>query len=267
MRRIRAHQQAKQRGLRLFQLLVPSLLLTSSYALSGCGEDASSAEVAGATQNQGQGQQKQSGSQGQASYPEVKSMVLDILHSKEGMSTLQDTMSSPEFKRATAITDGDIQAAVEKTLQQGQNKHFLAEQMKDTQFAAAIVKAAEPQMMDIERQLMRDPSYQKDLLTLMKSPEFQQSQLELLKSPEYRKEVMKIMTEALQEPTFRLLFTDSMKEAVKAAGGGQQDKMGKEQASKGQEKGKDKEQGGGDKEKDDSGGDSGGDSEDSGGGS
>ncbi|MCY0874877.1 MAG: spore germination lipoprotein GerD [Firmicutes bacterium] len=259
MRSIRAHHQGDRRKFhRLFQLLVPSLLLASCYTLSGCGEDSAGADVAGASQNQGQ-QKQQSGSP--TSYPEVKSMVLDILHSKEGMATLQDTMSSPEFKRATAITNGDIQAAVEKTLQQGQNKHFLADQMKDTQFAAAVVKAAEPQMMDIQRQLMRDPTYQKDLLTLMKSPEFQQSQLELLKSPEYRKEVMKIMTEALQEPTFRLLFTDSMKEAVKAAGGGQQDKMDKQQQSK--DKSKDKDSGG---EKEEGGEDS--DSgEDSGGGS
>jgi spore germination protein D len=50
-------------------------------------------------------------------------------------------------------------------------------------------------------------------------------QFDLLKSPEYRKEVMKIMTEALEQPTFRLLFMDSLKQAVKETAGGQKENM------------------------------------------
>jgi len=236
------------------QALIYPLLLTATYALSGCGESSTSADVANSGQQQQTQQQKSSGSQ--ANYPEIKTIVLDILHSKEGMTTLKDTMSSPEFKRATAITNNDIQAAVEKTLQQGQNKHFLAEAMKDTQFAAALVTAAREQTLALQKQLMHDPTYQKDLLTLMQAPEAQQSQLELLKSPEYRKEVMKIMSEALQEPTFRLLFMDSMKEAIKTAGGGQKEQMGKSQSTAQGSKGKTPESSK-DQEKGESGGGSG----------
>lgn len=214
-----------------------SVILSSLFA-AGCGE---SGQGSASDEEQGQaGQKQQQQSGGKSGYPETKAMVLDILHSKEGMDTLKETISSPEFKRSAAITPDDVAGAVEKVLKQGQNQSFLAEQMKDTKFAAAVVKASRSQMTDIERQLMKDPEYQKELLTLMQSPEFMKSQFTLLKSPEYRKELMKIMTEALQEPTFRLLFEDSMKEAVKQAGGGQKEKMGQEQQGK-QKGGSDKE--------------------------
>lgn len=180
-----------------------------------------------------------------AGYPEIKTMVLDILHSQDGMTTIKDTISSPEFKRSAAITSTDVAAALEKSLSQGKNKSFLTDQMKDPQFAAAFVKAARTQMAGIQQDLMKDPAYQKQLLALMESPEYMKTQFTLLKSPEYRKEVMKIMTEALQEPTFRLLFTESMKEAVKSAGGGQAEKMGQQKKSQSQSSDSESKEGGG----------------------
>lgn len=243
----------------------PILLLSLFFLLTGCS-------AGGEQSTTGQSDQSQKQAAGKPTYPDIKTMVLDILHSKEGMTTLKDTMSSPEFKRSAAITEVDVQAALEKALSQGQNKSFLSSQMKDTKFAAAVVQSSRPQMVEIQKGLMHDPEYQKELLTLMQSPEFQQSQFELLKSPEYRKEIMKIMTEALQEPTFRLLFMDSMKEAVKAAGGGDKQKMGQQQQGKGSKKGgQDKKEkggsegGGGGEESGESGGGEGSESGESGG--
>ncbi len=246
-----------------FTKIMSPLFLTTTLFLTSCGlssgEQTANSETTG---NTGQ-QQANSQSGTKASYPDIKTMVLDILHSKEGMNTLKDTISSPEFKHQIAITPADISTAVEKTLNQGQNKAFLATQMKDTQFAAAVVKAAKPQMTEVQKQLMKDPEYQKSLLSLMASPENQQTQFHLLQSPEYRKEIMKIMTEALQQPTFRLLFMDSMKEAVKSAGGGnakqmtQQKSQGSSQGKSGDEKGS----GGGSDQGDSSGGGSEGSSE------
>ncbi len=225
-----------RRNTNIFKRTLPAILLIGSLTTTGCGMGGQgAADVSQSSDNpqQGQGQQQnKSSATDKVSYPEVKTMVLDILHSKEGMNTLKDTMSSPEFKKLSAVSEADVKAAVEKTINQGQNHSFLMQQMKDTKFADALVKASSTQMMDIQRQLMKDPEYQQQLVTLMKSPEFQKSQFELLQSPEYRKEIMKIMTEALQQPTFRLLFMDSMKEAVKQAGGGQKQEIGKDKGKK-----------------------------------
>ncbi|KYP79662.1 spore germination lipoprotein GerD [Ferroacidibacillus organovorans] len=234
---------------------------TSAEVSNASPQSGSSAPQSGSSSPQGQdgqatgqgGTQGAAGKSGQASsggtaYPDLKAMVLDILHSKEGMATLRDTMTSPEFKRLSVVTQADISTAVEKTLQQGKNKSLLTEQMKDPQFAAAVVNASKEQLTNVQKQLMTDPTYQKDLLALMKSPEYQKMQFDLLKSPEYRKEIMMIMTEALQLPTFRLLFQDSMKEAVKQAGGGDKEKMGKTEKPGASEKGEKGEKGKSDQE-------------------
>ena len=205
----------------LFKQRTSSILLISSLLLTGCG----SASASGST-NTESSNSNQSETSSTSGYPQIKAMVLDILHSKEGTTTLKDTISSPDFKRSAAISEVDVQKAVEKIVKtEDQKKTFLSQAMKDPQFSASMVEAARPQMTDLQKKLMKDPEYQKELLALMKSTDFQQMQFDLLKSPEYRKEVMKIMTEALDQPTFRLLFMDSLKQAVKETAGGQKENM------------------------------------------
>lgn len=231
----------------LFQKGATLLLVTSSLLLVGCSNKES--EVSASSNNSGES------TNGPANYPNIKTMVLDILHSKEGLATLKDTMSSPDFKQSTAVSATDVQKAVEKMVKsEDQKKTFLSQAMNDPKFSASMVEAAQPQLLQMQKQLMKDPEYQKELLALMKSPEYLQTQFDLLKSPEYRKEVMKIMTEALQQPTFRLLFMDSMKQAVQEAGGGQKAKMGTEKSKEKGKSGGGGESQGGEGESGDSGG-------------
>jgi spore germination protein D len=230
-------------------------LVLCSWAVASCGNSADMA--AQASDNSGQdaesenqtggGQQQRSvgAREGQANYPEVKAMVLDILHSKEGMDTLKDTLATPEFKKAAAVTQSDVADAVEKMLSQDKGKAFLSQQMQDPKFAAAFVTGSKDQMAAILQKLIKDPEYQQQLLTLMESPEFQKMEFTLFQSPEYRKEVMKIMTEALQDPAFAGPFDESMKRAVKASLGGDKNKLGQEegQQQSGQEKSEEKKPG------------------------
>ena len=213
----------------LFKRKASSIALISSLLLAGCGSTSASG-------NSGQESGSSNPTASSAGYPQIKAMVLDILHSKEGMNTLKDTISSPEFKQSAIVSEIDVQKAVEKMVKtEDKQKTFLSQAMKDPKFSSSMVEAALPQVTKIQKQLIKDPDYQKELLALMQSSEYQQMQFDLLKSPEYRKEIMKIMTEALEQPSFRLLFMDSLKQAVKEAAGGQKEKI---TGSKEQGKGK-----------------------------
>jgi len=232
-------------------------LVLGSWAVASCGNSADMAAQASDSSGQGSESENQSGGGqqqqqsagargGQANYPEVKAMVLDILHSKEGMDTLKDTLATPDFKKAAAVTQSDVADAVEKMLSQDKGKAFLSQQMQDPKFAAAFVTGSKDQMAAILQKLIKDPEYQQQLLTLMESPEFQKMEFTLFQSPEYRKEVMKIMTEALQDPAFAGPFEESMKRAVKASLGGDKNKLGQEeegQQQSGQEKSDEKKPG------------------------
>lgn len=215
-----------------------------------------------------QGGQMQGGSGGaqetdaKAEYNETKSMVLDILHTKEGMDALKDIVRDPTFKHSLALNETDVQIAMQKALTDGTNHVTLMEQMKNPKFATVLAKSFKNDHEKIIKNLMKDPEYQEMVLTLLKSPDYQRMLYDLMKTPEYRKQTMTIMTQALQNPEFRLVFMELIQESIKAGvtertpnekkkmgqleeGGGEE---GKKKEEGGEEGGKKKEEGGGGEE-------------------
>ncbi|WP_018131491.1 spore germination lipoprotein GerD [Effusibacillus pohliae] len=184
-------------------------------------------------------------------YNQTKAMMLDILHSKEGIDTLKDIVKEPTFKQSIVITDHDMTTAIVKTLNDEKTqKRILEAQMKDPQFAATMVKTAKKEHETMLKQLMKDPEYQQSMLALMKSPDYQQMMLSVMQSPQYRQQVMKMMAESLQNPEFKLVFMDVVKEAIRSGAG--VSKMGAEEQGQKKEEGRTKkkeQEGGQDKEK------------------
>lgn len=177
-------------------------ILISCLVLTGCGGQAgASAGSAGA-----------SGSQ--PDYSGTKQMVLDILHSGDGKKALSEVLQDKSLKAQYLVSQTDLSTAMEKALTSGQNKSLLTEQLKDPKFAAALAKAIQPELIDQQKQLMKDPAYQKDMMVLLKSPDFSKQLETLTQGPEFRGQIMKVMTEALQTPSFRMQFQDALKQAV-----------------------------------------------------
>ncbi|WP_074950929.1 spore germination lipoprotein GerD [Alicyclobacillus macrosporangiidus] len=151
---------------------------------------------------------------GQQDYGTTKQMVVDILHSAEGRGAIAEALRDPSTKQKLALSEMDVAQALEKQLQSQKNQSFLAQQVKDPQFAATLAKSIQPELMQMQKQLLKDPQYQKDMLVLLKSPEFSQHLQGLMQTPEFRGQIMKVMTDALQTPSFRTQFEDALKRAV-----------------------------------------------------
>lgn len=151
---------------------------------------------------------------GQQDYGTTKQMVVDILHSPEGKSAVEEILKDPSIKSQIIVSNTDISKAIEKSLSSKQSQSFLTEQAKDPEFAAALAKAVQPELTATVKQLMKDPEYQKEMLALMQSPEFTTYLQTVMQSPQYRGQVMQIMTDALQTPSFRMQFQDALKKAV-----------------------------------------------------
>ncbi|WP_232463524.1 spore germination lipoprotein GerD [Tumebacillus avium] len=170
--------------------------------IGGCG-----------SQPQGSGGSQETDAKAQ--YNETKQMVLDILHTKEGMDTLKDIVRDPQFKRSLAINETDVQVAMLKALTDGSAHATLEEQMRNPKFASALAKSFKKDNESVLKELLRDPEYQEMMLVLLKSPEFTQNLYDLMKTPEYRKQTMAIMTQSLQNPEFKLLYLDLLKQAIR----------------------------------------------------
>lgn len=190
-----------------------------ALVVAGCGTSGLGADVSAA----GGGQE----------YGATKQMVVDILHSQEGKSALEDVMKDPTFKQQLVISDADITKAITASIESKKTQSFLADQAKDPKFAEALAKAVQPELIQTNKQLMKDPEYQKDMLTLLQSPEFTQNLQTLFQGPQFRNDIMKIMTQAMDTPSFRMKFQDALKQAVSDAmkstgGGGGEDKKSSE---------------------------------------
>lgn len=199
-----------------------STLALGIFAIVGCGASGAGADASAATQ---------------PDYGATKTMVLDILHSQEGKTALQDVMKDPTFKQQMVVSEADISKAVTASIESKKTQSFLSDQAKDPKFAAAMSKAVQPQLISTTKQLMKDPEYQKDMLVLLKSPDFTKFLQDLMNSPDGRKQIMAVMTEALDTPSFRMKFEQSLKQAVsdtmKSSGGGGGGGGGKKQSGGG----------------------------------
>lgn len=187
----------------------PSLSLVAALffliSLAAC----SSGSSTGGAQNQTTG--------AQTDYNQTKSMVLDILHTKEGKQAIKDLLQDPSFKQSVIINEHDVTTALNKSLTDGNNRSLIEAQMKDPKFAAALVESTKKEHTQLLKSLLKDPEYQKNLLTVLQDPQYTQYQTSLFRTPTVRQEIQKIMMESMQNPQFKALFIQTVKENLGAA--------------------------------------------------
>lgn len=173
-----------------------------SLALTGCG-----AETSG-------------GGNQQTSYKDMKSMVIDILKTEDAQKALQESSQqlsgySASASKLMSIQDQEqVRLAVKEVLVSPEYDKVLKKLMVDTRFAGEFAKAVNKQNKDIHKELLKDPSYQEDLIKVMKAPEMEKIILETLQSSKYKKQVMSLMQESMGNPLFRVEVLDLMKKAV-----------------------------------------------------
>ncbi|SEP09515.1 spore germination lipoprotein GerD [Paenibacillus sp. OV219] len=168
----------------------------------------------------GCGSQPSSSSSEPISYKDMKTMVIDILKTEDAQKALQESASATtgnngSSARILSVQDQEqMRMAVKETLVAPEYSKTIEKLMTDPRFAGDFAKAVNKQNKQIHKDLLKDPTYQKDLIQVMKSPEMDKMILEVLQSTQYRKQVMSIMTESMQSPLYRLEILDLLKKAV-----------------------------------------------------
>lgn len=193
--------------------------------LSACGSDTQASSSAGGN-----------------TYKDTKSMVLDILKTEDGRKAIQDATiaSNNKLQSLSAGDTNQLQLAVKDVLTDTQNNQFLKNMIKDPKFAGQFAKAIVQDTKQLQKDLIKDPEYQKQLLDAMKNPDYEKMLLDTMKSTPYRTQVKAVIQESLQSPLFRLELMELMKKVL------QEESMPKEQQSqKGEKAGQKQGQGGG----------------------
>lgn len=181
-----------------------SCLLGMSLLLASCG-----AESGG------------SSSGGQMSYKEVKTMVIDILGSEEAQkamekaSTAQFGDSTLQMKSMTPSDQAQLRIAVKDVLTSPEYSTVLEKIMKDPKFAGEFAKAVSKDNKQIHKDLMKDPTYQKELVDMFKTPEMNRILSDSMKTTDVRKVIMSSVTESMENPLFKLQIMELLQSVVK----------------------------------------------------
>ncbi|HEX7055669.1 MAG TPA: spore germination lipoprotein GerD [Bacilli bacterium] len=165
-----------------------------------------------------------SGGGGMMSYKETKAMVIDILNTEDAKKIIQKSISQSEQESQGAGGGGSkllstpqgkqIHQAVKEVLADPAYPKMLKDMMTDPKFAGDFAKAIKKENKEIQKDLMKDPEYQKLVFDAMKNPDFAKMLLDVMKGPEYRKQAMSIMKESLESPLFRMELMDLFKKVL-----------------------------------------------------
>lgn len=171
--------------------------------VGGCGMSDTGADV--------------SGSSGGGNYSQTKQMVVDILNSKDGQEALLQTMTNPEFKSQVIASPNDVKKAMTQFIESSQGKTFLSEAAKDPTFAAALAKASQPELKTTIQELMKEPSFQQDMLVLLQSDEFTKNLQTMMQGPQFRSDLQKLILQTMQSPTYQVHFQAMLQQAIQKA--------------------------------------------------
>ncbi|MFD0674965.1 spore germination lipoprotein GerD [Cohnella sp. GCM10027633] len=204
------------------------------------------------------GQESSGGGGNQVSYKEVKSMVIDILGSEEAQkalekaSTAQYGESTLQMKSMTPQDQEEVRIAVKDVLTSEGYETVLKKLMVDPKFAGEFAKAVSKDNKQIHKDLMKDPTYQKELVDMFKTQEMQKIMTDSMKTPDVRKLVNSSVTEAMQNPLFKLEIMKLLQVVVKEeltpdteSKGKKDEQSGGEEQQSGGEEGGSGEEGGG----------------------
>ncbi|WP_158630143.1 spore germination lipoprotein GerD [Cohnella sp. AR92] len=179
-------------------------LIGVTVSLSGCGAESSGG-----------------GGGEQMSYKDVKSMVVDILGSSEGQEALQKASvakygsSGLHMQSLTPQDQEEVRTAVKDILTSPEYDKVLQGIMTDTKFAGEFAKAVSKNNKDLQKELLKDPSYQKELVNVLKGKDMQAVMFEAMKTTEYRTQMMSAVQEAVQNPIFKLELMKILQDVVK----------------------------------------------------
>jgi hypothetical protein len=151
-------------------------------------------------------------------YRDMKQMVIDILKTEDAQKALQEQsrITGPGgFQMLSASDRENIRLAIKEVLLSPDARTVLEELMTDTRFAGEFAKAVNKENKQIHKDLLKDPSYQQDLVNVFKGPEMEKVILDALGSTNYRKRIVTIMQESLQSPMIKLQMYELLRQAVR----------------------------------------------------
>ncbi|WP_161946657.1 spore germination lipoprotein GerD [Ureibacillus xyleni] len=176
------------------------------------------------------------------SYDEVKKMVIDAVQTEDGKKAIRQLLEDPSFRELIVLEHDQIETAINTTLLSKDAEEFWKKTYEDPKFKEAMAKSMKEQQTEIMKDLIKNATYQEDLVKFFGQADMQKELETVLKSSTLRKQMEEVVMETLQDPLLQTQWIDIIKKSGETSGGGGEEGGGKEGGSGGKEGG---EEGGG----------------------
>lgn len=156
----------------------------------------------------------------QVNYNEVKTMVVDILKTKDGQQAIKEAskeVEASDFQQLQILSTGQgqqLQLAVKEVMGDPAYAESLKQAMIDPKFAGDFAKAITTENKKIHKDLMKDPEYQQAMIDVLKDPQMQEMLLQTMKSSEYRQQMITVVMESVESPLFQQKMLKLMEKAL-----------------------------------------------------
>lgn len=168
-----------------------TLLLILTLFLSACTQDKSST----------------------LTYDEIKKIMVDSLQTEEGKVALRKLLEEPDFRELLVLEHDEVKKATEETLLSEEAQEFWKKTFEDPKFKETVAKSMQKQQQEIMKQLIKDPTFQKDLESFFGQADMQKQLETILKSANMREEMEKVVKETIESPLMQTKWQELIKKS------------------------------------------------------
>lgn len=149
------------------------------------------------------------------SYEEIKKIMIDSLQTEDGKKALRKLLEDPSFRELLVLEHDEVKKATEATLLSKEAEDFWKKTFEDPKFKETVAKSMQKQQQDIMKELIKDPTFQKDMEAFFGQPDMQKQLETILKSSNMRKEMEDVVKETIESP----LMQAKWQELIRKSGG------------------------------------------------
>ncbi len=159
----------------------------------------------------------------QLSYDEIKKIMIDSIQTEDGRKAIRQLLEDPSFRDVIVLEHNEVQTAINDTLLSEEAKDYWKKTFEDPTFKENMAKSMKEQQTEIMKALIKDSSYQEDLVNFFGQSDMQKELETVLKSATLRKQMEEIVMETIENPLLQTKWQELIKksgQATEAGGGG-----------------------------------------------
>lgn len=158
------------------------------------------------------------------SYDEIKKIMIDSIQTEDGKKALRQMLEDPSIRDLIVLEHDQVETAIKDTLLSEEATEFWKKQFEDPKFKESIAKSMKEQQTDIMKDLIKNATFQEDLVKFFGQPDMQKQLETILKSSTLRKQMEEVVMQTIEDP----LLQTKWQELIRKSGEGASKSGGKE---------------------------------------